>query len=202
MSKNNTLINLLIVALLVVLILQMCNGRHPMPGSVVIHKDTTWIIKDSTIHSTPKVITQNITLDSTIIREYLPDTNYSMLLAQYNSLLQEYFTSRTYHDSLKIDSIGYVFVKDSLAKNLIVDRTYHYNLAYPHIHDSITVYAPPVRQLYFGAGISGHVGDVTDELSAGFMYKSRKDVFIGLMGTYNNDDKFGLRLQSFWKIKL
>ena len=201
MTKNNNFINLVIVALLVVVMLQMCNKRNSVSGTVIVHRDTTWIIKDSTIRSIPQLITHEKNTDSTIIKEYYPDQNYEGLLIQYNTLLQELLSRNVFADSLKIDSIGYVHIKDSVTRNSIVGRSFHYNLKYPRIHDSVTVF-PAVRQLYFGGGLSGHVNNIVDEMSLGIMYKSKKDILFGVSGTYNKDNEFGIRLQSFWKIKL
>ena len=199
--KNNTFLNLVIIALLIVVMLQMCNKKHPVEGTVIVHRDTTWIMKDSVIHSHPQIIIHEGATDSTIIREYLPDTNYSKLLMQYNTLLSDYLSKNIQVDSVKIDSIGYIHITDSVSRNYIIGRNVHYNLKYPHIHDSVTVF-PAIRELYFGGGLSGHIDAVVDEISLGLMYKSKKDVLFGLSGTYDNNNQFGIRLQSYWKIKL
>ena len=201
MSKTNTFLNIFIVVLLIVILLQMCN-RKPVGGtSVLVSRDTIWINKDSVIYSTPKVITHVRESDSIIIKEYYPDQNYEKLLIQYNTLLEEFLARSIYEDSLKIDSIGYVHVKDSVTRNSITGRSYHYNLNYPIIHDSVTVFAPPQREVYYGGGFRVNGDRTMDMISAGFMYKDRAERVYILSGTVNKLNTIGIQLQTFWKLK-
>jgi len=199
---KDRLLNLVIIALLIVVILQMCNKRYPVPGTTVVNRDTTWIVKDSVIRSTPQLITHIKESDTTIIKEYYADENYEELLIQYNTLLEEFLARSVYSDSLKIDSVGYVHVKDSVTRNSIVGRSFHYNLNYPIIHDSITVYDPPARQLYIGVGTGSSSLPIMDQISLGLMYVDRKDRMFELTGTYDKYNQFGIQLATYWKIKL
>lgn len=202
MSKTNTLLNLFIVVLLLVILLQMCN-RKPVGGgtSVLVSRDTIWINKDSVIYSTPQVITHVRESDTTIIKEYYPDQNYEKLLIQYNTLLDEFLARSTYGDSLKIDSIGYVHIKDSVTRNSIVGRSFHYNLKYPIVHDSVTVTLPPQREIYYGGGLSAASDRTIDMFSAGFLYKDKRERVYILSGTVNRFNTIGVQLQTFWKLK-
>ena len=194
-------INIVIVILLLVILLQMCNKKpSAAPGDIVIHRDTTWIIKDSTIHSKPQLVTHQVETDSLIIKEFYPDTSYKGLLAQYNKLLDDYLAKNNYSDSLKIDSIGYVHIKDSIMKNTLVGRTYRYNLTYPIVHDSVIKYADPRREFYFGGGIQGFRGGVIRTFNTGLMYKDKKERVYILSGTIDNNNNLGVQLQTYWKL--
>jgi hypothetical protein len=201
MSNKYRYLDFLIIALLVVVMLQMCNKKTTSETKTYYFKDTTWIKKDSVIHSAPKLIIQEGSVDSVTIREYLPDTNYARLLAQYNGLLQEYLTRNTYSDSLKIDSIGYVHVTDSVTKNSIMGRSYHYALNYPIIHDSVVKYAPPQRELYYGGGFNVAKDKTLDMFNTGLMYKDKLERVYILSATINRQNDFGVQLQTFWKLK-
>ena len=199
MSKTNTFLNIFIVVLLIIILLQMCNKKPVGGTSVLVSRDTIWINKDSVIYSTPQVITHVKESDSVIIKEYYPDQNYEKLLVQYNTLLEEFLARSVYSDSLKIDSIGYVHVKDSVTRNSIVGRSFHYNLNYPIIHDSVTFILPPQRQIYYGGGLN--IASGLDMFSAGFMYKDKRERVYILSGTVNRLNTLGVQLQTFWKLK-
>ena len=201
MSSNTRYLDLVIIALLVFILFQLFFRKNTVDTKVITYSDTLWIKKDSVIHSSPKLIIQEGSIDSVTIKEYLPDTNYARLLAQYNTLLQEYLNKNTYFDSLKIDSIGYVHVKDSVTKNSILGRSFHYNLSYPIIHDSIVKYAPPQRELYFGGGFNIARDKTLDIFNTGVMYKDKLERVYILTGTINRQNNLGLQLQTFWKLK-
>lgn len=201
MPNKYRYLDFLIIALLVVVLLQMCNKKTTSETKTYYYKDTTWIKKDSVIYSSPKLIIKEGSIDSVTIKEYLPDTNYARLLAQYNSLLQEYLSRNTYSDSLKIDSIGYVHVKDSITKNSIAGRSFHYNLSYPIIHDSVVKYAPPTRQIYFGGGLQGTSLKEISMFNTGVLYKDKNDRIYVLSATVGQTNNIGAQLQTYWRIK-
>ncbi len=193
-------LDMIIVALLVVILLQMC--KKPLDTTTtIVYSDTIWVKKDSTIYSNPKLIIREGSVDSVILKEYLPDTNYNKLLAQYNSLVTNYLTKNVYEDSLKIDSVGYVYVKDEVMSNALTGRTYNYNLTYPIIHDSVVKYAAPQREFYFGGGIQGFQGGVIRTFNTGLLYKDKKQRIYILSGTVDNENKLGAQLQTYWKLK-
>ena len=130
----------------------------------------------------------------------MADTNYNKLLAQYNTLLADYLSTGIYSDSLKIDSIGYVHVRDSVMKNNLLGRTYHYNLSYPIIHDSVIKYAAPERQFYFGGGVQGFQKGVIRTFNTGLLYKDKKDRIYILSGTIDSENKIGAQLQTYWRL--
>lgn len=200
--KGNSFLNMVIIALLVVIMLQMCNRRNTTTTQVIVNKDTVWVKKDSTIYSQPTVIIREGSRDSVLIREYLPDTNYDKLLAQYKAILNDYLAKTVQVDSLKIDSTGWIAVTDTVTKNLIVNRSYTYKLKYPIVKETITIYPPLTRQIYLGGGLAGNGQNIVDQISVGALYKDKKEHILILSGTYNESKQFGAQLQSFWKIKL
>ena len=185
---------------MVVIMLQMCNRRNTVHRDTIVKKDTVFIKKDSTIYSNPTIIVREGT--DSIIKEYLPDTNYNKLLTQYNSLLKLYFTKTIQEDNLKIDSIGWVNIIDTVNENLIVGRKFTYNLTYPKIIETKIVPEETKRQVYIGVGMSGNKNEVFAKTSAGFLYKNKKDNIIGISGTLNSNNQLGVMVQGFWKIKL
>lgn len=196
-------LSLLILALLAIVILQRCEAPKPVDGPTII-RDTTWVIKDSTVYSKPQVI-KTIPIDvsrDTIINNYMPDTNYQKLVLQYQEVVNQLLTKNIQADSLKIDSIGYVHVLDTVQKNLIVGRSFKYNLVYPIIKETITL--PPARknQLYVGGEVEGSLTSLVSGINAGLLFKNKKDQIFGLKAGLTPQGQPNVGVSSFWKITL
>lgn len=197
LSKN--FINIVIAILLVIILIETCKRPEGSVEQPKVVRDTTWVIKDSTIHSKPTVIIRE-NADSTIIKQYLPDTNYAKLLAQYNTLVNNYLGRTIQQDSLKIDTIGYVTIRDTIQTNTIVGRDFTYNLRYPTIKETIITPAKKVNQFYIGGSLEGTKLGLTS-INAGLLYKSKRDQILGGSVGLTSDGQFQVGLQSYWKIK-
>lgn len=201
LKKN--LLNTIILVLLTVVVLQRCEWGEPAPPPSV-KRDTVWVIKDSTVYSKPQVI-KTIPVDvhhDSIIKEYIPDTNYSKLVVQYQNLVQELLAKNIYKDSLKIDSIGYVHVTDTVTKNNLTGRSYNYNLKYPIIKETITIHPKPKNQLYVGGAVMGNQSAAVNSINAGVILKTKQDQILGVTAGLNTDGQIQYGVQSYWKLKL
>lgn len=200
--KNNFL-SLIVLVLLVVILLQRC-GAPKDPEAPIIIRDTTWIIKDSTVYSKPQLI-KTIPVDvshDTIINHYLPDTNYDRLLAQYQEVVGRFLATNLYSDSVRIDTIGYVKVTDTISQNQLLKRGYRINVKYPIITETIIKPAPKVRQLYVGGGLEGNKTNLVNQINAGLLFKNKKDQIFGLNAGLTADGQPNVGISSFWKITL
>jgi len=190
---------LIIGVLLLVIFLQRCEPGEPItPVPPTTKIDTVWVKHDSVIYSKPKVIT--------IIKgvpeiQYVPDTSYSKLVIQYKSLVDLCTAKNVYSDTLKIDSIGYVNVLDTISKNRIQGRRFKYDLKYPVVTKTITLHAPPKTQVYIGGGLQGNQYTLINQFSAGLLLKTKKDKIYGVSAGINTDGSIQYGLQSYWKIK-
>jgi hypothetical protein len=116
---------LIIGVLSFVILLQRCTfdkPSTPVPPTVKI--DTMWVKHDSLIYSKPKIIT---VIKGVPEVQYIPDTSYAKLVVQFRSLVDLCTSQNVYSDTLRIDSIGYVNVKDTISKNRIKGRSFNYN---------------------------------------------------------------------------
>ena len=196
-------LSLVTLVLVLVVLLQRCDAPNPSDKPKII-RDTTWIIKDSTVYSKPQVIKTipvNVYHDTTF-REYLPDTNYSKLVLQYQDVVNQLLAKNIQSDSLKIDSIGYVHVLDTVQKNLVVGRSFKYNLTYPVIKE--TIITPPARknQLYVGGEVEGSLTSLVSGINAGLLFKNKKDQIFGLKAGLTSQGQPNVGVSSFWKITL
>lgn len=188
-----------------VLILIICLGRCKTP--IVIPPPTVITIIDTikitdTVKSKPKLIRGDSIPYEKWDTLYIPDTTYKGLKAQYFTMANDYLSSKYYSDTLKInDSItGWVYVKDTVQKNLLMGRGYEYSLSYPKVTTIITLPAPKVRQLYVGGQLSGNQSSPISKAEVGLLYKDKKDQVFGVHVGYSNQIIYGI--SSYWKIKL
>jgi len=202
-TKN--IVNIFILILLVIILLRTCKGKTIDGGGIKILRDTVWVHHDSTVTSKPQLI-KTIPYAVPIDRwntEYLPDTSsMTLLIKQYELLVRELLAKNIHNDSIKIDSIGHVYITDTVSKNQIVSRTTHYNLKYPIITNTVIIPAPKKGQLYIGMGIGGVKEDLINKINLGLMYKNKQDVMFGPTLSIEQNGNLFYGIQAFWKIKL
>jgi hypothetical protein len=203
--KKISILEILVLVLLVVILIQRCGGgdKETIVEPKII-RDTTWIIEDSIINTKPQIITTEpyaVPIDRWNT-EYLPDTNYDKLISQYESLVRELLAKNISSDSIKIDSIGHVYIIDTVSNNMITGRSTRYNLRYPIITNTVIVPEKKKRQMYLGGGVQGQKNEIINQINAGLLIKTKKDQIIGINAgtTINGNAVYGV--QSFWKIRL
>ena len=205
--KKISILEILVVVLLIVILLQRCGGGARDKDTIFeskIIRDTSWVIKDSIINTKPQIFkteTYTIPVDRWNT-EYLPDTNYDKLIKQYEDLVRELLTKNISSDSIKIDSIGHVYIIDTVSKNMITGRSTRYNLKYPIITNTVIVPEKKKLQLYVGGGIQGQKTGIINQINANLLLKTKKDHIYGGSFGVNLLGEFQFGVQSYWKIKL
>lgn len=199
--------NRLLVIIIAVLVLYTafskgggCHSEHRKSDTLIKH-DTAWTVHDSLIYSKPK---PGKIIHDTIPPQYLADTNYARLKIQYDSLLKEFFALKIYADTVRLDTLGYVSVIDSVQKNGLLGRSFHTNYKIPTvtITKEITHYDPPKAQLYIGGGLGFDQNFAPKGVNGGAILKTKKDHLIGF-GVGTADGKsVNYNFSSYWKIKL
>lgn len=201
---KNQFLSLVTLALVFLLLIERCDGPKPSENTPTVKRDTVYIPVQGTVTHIPSLVASIPIPVEKIIKEvkYYPDTTYLGLLKQYKEVLQLYFALNAFKDTLSIDSIGSVFVTDSVSKNLIMHRSYEYDLKYPVITNTITLPAKARNQLYVGGSVEGNANVLIDQINAGVLLKTRRDQIYGLYGGMDYNGKAAIGLQSYWKINL
>jgi len=196
-SKN--FFNLLVLVLILVIFLQRGCETAPVLAGPTIVRDTVWATTSNTYVTKPTLIK---TIPSIPGREFIPDTNYAKLVLQYRTLVDQYIAKNIHKDSIKIDSIGYVNIMDTVSRNLIIGRKTSYSFKYPIITNTITL--PPVakHQLYYGGGVSVDPMQASTALNLGILLKTKRDNIYNLYGGVSTQGSYQIGVQSYWKIKL
>lgn len=198
-------LSIIVLVLLALLLIKSCDKFTPTQPTRTVQKDTVLMIKEGT----------NITTKPTIINKFYDTASNSILIPSDSLAIKKYIlelrkellSKIAYNDTLKIDSIGYVNVKDTIQGNKILDRKYSYNLKYPKITTTITIKEPykPTRQLYVGGEMFGNKTSLIQAVNAGVLYKTRVDniysLKLGVQGINGNlQPNVGVGL--YWKLKL
>lgn len=196
---------ILVLVLGLIIILQRCGGGHvdvnvkPKIDTVKIHD--TISIRD-TVPGKPVLV--KVKGDKEWIHDtlYAPSGNYNVLLAQYDSLGDKYFSRNIYKTPFKLGSYGSAEVTDTIVSNKLVASGIVYNIRVPREFTTITIHDPvkPVRQMYIGGGILSNKTNIVSGAFGQVLYKDRQDRIFGVSTGYNNGLTFGL--STYWKIKL
>lgn len=188
--KQIRILDIIIVALLGVILLQQCNKKETPSYIPSVVRDTTWKILQSTIVTNPKLIK---TIHSeTLTKEFIHDT----------TIVEKYLASNIYADSIKIDSIGYVKIYDTINKNLIAGRSTSYNLKYPIVKETVTIYPKPKSQLYIGFTANGNKDVIIDQMGLNMLLRNKKEQLFGINAMINTQGKLNYGISSYLKIKL
>ena len=201
MNLMNKILSVIVIVLVAVILFQNngCTYIDNQKSEVITVHDTTWERHDSLIIKKLKI---KEVIHDTLPPEYIADTNYPKLKAQYDALVIAHLAKNTYADTVKLDTLGYVAVADTVYKNEIHNRSYKYNYKIPTVTvtNTITKYAPAKSGLFLGGGITGNANEVKS-LYGGFLYKSKKDKVFGLNIGLTGNSKLVYGFQSYWKIK-
>jgi hypothetical protein len=203
------LLSIVVIVLVLVVVLQRtgCSSipgfERPKSDTTVLH-DTSWSVHDTTIYKT--LVGKGKTLHDTIATppEYIADTNYPKLLIQYNDLLKKYMALVEFRDTVRIDTLGYVAILDTVNQNAIKGRSIISNYKIPFVTKTVTInnYAIPKTQLYVGGGIGINKTLGVTGVQVGAMLKTKKDQLFGLNVGSTIDGSVNYGFNSYWKIKL
>jgi hypothetical protein len=200
--KKVSLSEILVIVLLIILLLQRCDNPVVVEQPS-IKRDTVWIHKDSTITRQPQIIKTITVPVEQWNTEYLPDTSsISKLIAQYNELANKFLALNISQDSIVVDSIGKVFITDTVTTNIIKNRKLTYDFKFPIITNTITIPEPKRTQWYAGGTIQGEQGNLISQINANLLIKNKRDQMFGGHVGLNRSGALQIGLSSFWKIKI
>lgn len=181
------------MSLIIILLLQQksCQKNDQLLPTIEIKRDTIYNTKDSIVYRVPKPI-KNIPApfdSSRITFKPKPEdsTWCKLLINAYDSLADNFYSMNIYSDTLDIDSIGYIAIKDSVVSNKIKGRSIKYNLQYPEIITTIEITKPAPLKKEFYLGGTLYNGNNLTGISSGLLYKDKKKNIFGIsFGIINN----------------
>jgi len=199
MSVQNRIPYYLIVSLIAIIILQRsCSNNIVEEPKETVVTDTIWkTTKDTVFKTVNAVKTEYITINK---EEYKPGESIDTCKTRFNNILKEHLVRTVYSDTLKLDSLGTVVIRDTVWLNkLYGKREYTKNYKIPFVTKTITKKEDPKRQLYVGGNA---FMNNTILLTPGLIYKDKKDrVFQANVGI-GFDGSINYGIGTYWKIKL
>ena len=192
--KTLTIIGLIIV----IFLLRECRGeKSPIPTEPVT------IVKIETKYDT---IVETV---ETYIPEYRTKVKWKTvhdtievhdtIPIDTTSILEDYFATYAYTDTLKTDSVTFV-INDTISQNKILSRGINYSLVYPTTIIS-TEREVNKRELYIGFGLGGDKQQLSF-VGSELMLRNKKERIYGVGLGINNSFEPILTFKMSWKIKM
>ena len=194
--KTLTIIGLIIV----IFLLRECKGESkgaPIEPATIVKIETKYDTIVETVETyipeyRTKVKWKTKTVHDTVeIHDTIPvDTA---------SVLEEYFATYAYTDTLKKDSVTFV-INDTISQNRILSRGINYSLVYPTTIIS-TEREVNKRELYIGFGLGGDRQQISYAGSE-LILRTKKEKLYGVGIGINNSFQPILTFKMNWKVKM
>jgi hypothetical protein len=193
--------SLIIIGLIIVIfLLRECRGeKSPLPTEpvTIVKIETKY---DTIVETVPTYIPKYKTRvkwktktvhDTVEIHDTIPvDTA---------SVLEEYFATYAYTDTLKKDSVTFI-INDTISQNKILSRGIKYNLVYPTTIIQ-TEREVNERELYVGFGLGGDRQQISYAGSE-LILRTKKEKLYGVGIGINNSFQPILTFKMNWKVKM
>lgn len=162
--------------------------------------DTIWKTKYDTVVKTATVFKKEyIHIDKP---EYTSGETIDTCKTRFENLLKEHLVRTIYSDTIKLDSIGTLVIRDTVWTNkLYGKRSVTTNYKIPIVTKTIIKKEEPKRQLYIGGNVFGNP-NFLQSASPGILYKNKKDQVYQFNVALNFDGTITYGLGAYWKIKL
>lgn len=140
------------------------------PHEIIKHEvDTLYLTKTKT-----KYLPGDSIYVETVVEKEIPV--YTYMKVDTAAILKEFYSKYVYKDTLKLDdNLGYVAVTDTVTKNKILNRSWNYNVRERVLVDTKIVKELPKNELYIGATAGFNKTDIFHNVSAGFLYKTKRN---------------------------
>jgi len=114
------------------------------------------------------------------------------------SILRDYYAKYYYSDTLKIDTVGYAIINDTITQNTILARDIRTNILIPTTTITKEIYLNR-NEFYWGVGLQGRT-DQLNYLGGEMLFRSKKRNVYGFGLGVNQDFQPVLSGRMYWKI--
>lgn len=210
--KFSTIKNVLLVAFIALFIWQLKSGKINIGKTMVVDGKAYEVIKE--IHDTTEVekLKTLWKKGKDIVHETIVyDTAIKLVNVDTAALLHDYFAKNIYKDTLRLpDSLGYVFLTDTITKNKIDGRTFTAKVKQRVINNTTIVKELPKTKVFYGIEGGFNKADVVSHLGMGLLINTKSDKIyhLGLGVANRTTDGTNGKLSPYigagvyWKIKL
>ena len=205
--------NIAILVLIACVVTQFYFGKSNGVGKTMLVDGKKYeVIKE--IHDTTEV-TKVKTLwkkGQDIFHEtILHDTAVKLVNVDTAALLRDYFAKNIYKDTLRLpDSLGFVFLTDTITKNKIEGRKFTANVKQRVINNTTIVKELPKTKVFYGIEGGFNKADFISSVGMGLLINTKSDRIFNLGLGVNNRTTDGtngsfspyVKGGVYWKIKL
>jgi hypothetical protein len=167
----------IVIAILVIIVFLFIKDKSSYIGqpSVIIDTDTVYQQKTFTKFTKGKSI-PFVVLDTTYLIDEVHDTI---------TIVKDYNQVKVYSDTIRIDSLGYAYIQDTISQNKIQGRGFSANFNLPTITITKVIMPKPKNEVYLGLlgdlrAIDNKVG-----LGLGLGFKTAKNGLFTINATTN-----------------
>jgi hypothetical protein len=118
-----------------------------------------------------------------------------------NAILKDYMAKAVYLDTLHMDSLGYIAVRDTIQKNSIFSREYKASLKYPVISKEMIVTPPKRLSIYGGITPAFDPRSFVNSITVNLLVKTKQDRIFTLGAGIDHQANTVISIGSYWKIK-
>ncbi len=181
--------SLLVVVLLGLLFYQRsCSSPDPVDPVTITEIVTKWdTVKVEKTKYVPKWRVKTEVVHDTIPANI--DTS---------SILKDYYTKYFYTDTIELDTIGSIVVKDTITKNLIISRNVQSNIFVPTTTVNKTIYL--YKKEFFGGVSVGATNQAVQNINGELLYVNKKRDAYGFGIGLNPDFQPIYTIRMYWKI--
>ena len=180
---------LLVVVLAALLFLQRgCSSTPPVEPKVITEIITRWdTLKVETKEYVPKYI-----------RKTVVDIDTFQAPIDTMSILRDYYAKYFYTDTIKVDSLGFIVINDTVTRNLISKRDVQSNIFIPTTTITNTVYL--YKKEFFGGISVGATNQAVQNINGELLYINKKRNAYGFGIGLNPDFQPVYTARMYWKI--
>jgi hypothetical protein len=168
----------IVIAILVIIVFLFIKDKSDYIGqpSVIIDTDTVYQQKTFTKYIKGKSI-PFVVLDTTYLIDEVHDTI---------TIVKDYNQVKVYSDTMRIDSIGYAYIQDTISQNKIQGRGFSANFNLPTITITKVITPKPKSEVYLGVLGDLRAFDNKVGLGLGLGFKTAKNGLFTINATTNH----------------
>ena len=167
----------IVIAILVIIVFLFIKDKSSYIGqpSVIIDTDTVYQQKTFTKFIKGKSI-PFVVLDTTYVIDEVHDTI---------TIVKDYNQVKVYSDTMRIDSLGYAYIQDTISQNKIQGRGFSANFNLPTITITKVIVPKPKSEVYLGLLGDLRALDNKVGLGLGLGFKTAKNGLFTINATTN-----------------
>jgi hypothetical protein len=168
----------IVIAILVIIVFLFIKDKSSYIGqpSVIIDTDTVYQQKTFTKYIKGKSI-PFVVLDTIYNIDEIHDTI---------TIVKDYNQVKVYSDTMRIDSLGYAYIQDTISQNKIQGRGFSANFNLPTITITKVITPKPKKEVYLGVLGDLRAFDNKVGLGLGLGYKTAKNGLFTINATTNH----------------